>query len=231
MPLTLKSTFTPTLDDGTNLGAPDKSIVVNTGPKGVRYNKDIATTDGTFDLGGVSIIGYVMVANNAAPVLVTTPSTPAITNVGTPGSTTWAYKIVAVQADGTYSAASAAGSTTTGAATLNGTDYNQLDWTAVPNADHYDIYRTTASGTPSSTGKIGSTTGITFNDTGLTGDASTAPSVAADNLFLYGEDSTHYTLQLEPGEFAAHHWNKTAIHHKANTRQIPVEITILDKHA
>jgi hypothetical protein len=40
----------------------------------------------------------------------------------------------------------------------------------------YDIYRTTAGTSPSSTGKIGSTISRTFLDTGLAGDSTTAPT-------------------------------------------------------
>jgi hypothetical protein len=70
---------------------------------------------------------------------------------------------------------------TNAAATLNGTNYNQLTWTAVPGeTDGYDIYRTATNGTsPITVGLIGSVaTGVlVFNDTGLAGDAAVPPVV------------------------------------------------------
>ncbi len=85
-----------------------------------------------------------------------------------------------------------------------------------------------AGGTPSTVGKIGNTTLLTFDDTGLAGDTTTAPSVAADNLLLLGHTSGTYTLSLNGGEVAVFRWNQAALHHKANTRPVPVDITILD---
>ncbi len=67
-----------------------------------------------------------------------------------------------------------------------------------------------------------------MNDTGLVGDATTAPSVAADNVLLYGDLSADYPLTLKGGEFAVFRWNAAAIHAKANTVTIPVEITIYE---
>ncbi len=232
MALSLTVTFSPTLPDGTNLNSPTDIITVPfvlAAAKGIKYDKDIATSDSSFDLGGTTTLGYIRVKNLAQSLVpLVPPAAPVITDQGTPGSTTRDYKIVALQSDGTYAAASAAGVSTTGAAALNGTDYEQIDWVAVDGASSYDIYRSVAGGTPSTVGKIGNTTGITFNDTGLAGDTTTAPSVAADNLLLLGHTSGTYTLSLKGGEVAAFRWNQAALHHKANTRVIPIEITILD---
>lgn len=117
-----------------------------------------------------------------------TPSAPTVAVVGTTGSTTWAYKVVAKDGNGGTvgtTAASSAGQVTTGNATLTAANYNNITWTAVSGAQSYDIYRTTAGGTPNTTGKIGNvvtqiisdtTLPLSLQDTGLTGDASTAPS-------------------------------------------------------
>ncbi len=232
MAISLTVTFAPTLPDGTNLTSPTDFITVPfvlAAAKGTKYDKLIATSDGTFDLGQTTTIGYVRVRNLAQSLVpLTPPDAPVITEGGTPASTTRDYKIVALQSDGTYAAASAAGISTTGAAALNGTDFETITWVAVPGAASYDVYRTVAGGTPSTVGKIGNTMGITLNDTGLAGDTNTPPSVAADNLLLLGHTSGTYVLSLNGGEVAVFRWNSAALHHKANTRAIPVDITILD---
>lgn len=128
----------------------------------------------------------------------TTPATPTITNAGTVGSTAYGYKIVAVNGFGVTlgsTAASAAGSTATGNATLGAVNFNKIAFTAVTGARYYDIYRTMASGTPNSTGKIGSVTATidpktnsqtatySFSDTGIAADGSTAPAANTTGRF------------------------------------------------
>lgn len=227
MALTIDLTFGPILPDGMDLTSKENVTIPLTG-KGARYNKDVTTTDGTFSLASITTLGYIKVKNRASAVSVVTPSTPVVTPQGTLGIANWVYKIVAVQSDGTYSVASAAGSTTTGNAVLDSTNFNRIAWALVSGADHYDIYRTTAGGTPSTTGKIGTTTLISFDDTGLVGDGTTAPTVAADNLILLSDDGVVYPLSLRGQEIFMGRWNAAAIHHKANTRTVPVDITLLD---
>ncbi len=65
----------------------------------------------------------------AAPL--PTPAAPTVTPEGTAGTTTYDYEVAAVNAYGS-TPASAAGSTTTGNATLSATDYNLVSWAAVP---------------------------------------------------------------------------------------------------
>lgn len=113
-----------------------------------------------------------------------TPGGVTATPKGTVGATTDAYKIVAVAANGTTTAASSAGTSTTSNATLSTTNFNQVAWNPVPGAVSYIVYRTTAAGTPSTTGVIGTVLSsafalgavLTFNDTGLVADGSTAPT-------------------------------------------------------
>jgi hypothetical protein len=107
-----------------------------------------------------------------------TVGTPTITPTGGTAST-WAYKIVARASNGT-AAASAAGQTTAGVATLTQAAYNTITWVAVTGAVSYDIYRTTAATSPTSTGLIGNvlaTATLSFVDYGITADGSTAPTV------------------------------------------------------
>ncbi len=78
-----------------------------------------------------------------------------ITGMDNPGATTWAYKVVAEAADGTLTAASSAGSTTTGPAVLSEDDYNHITWTDPPETAAYvRVYRTTAGTTPAVVGLI-----------------------------------------------------------------------------
>ena len=124
-------------------------------------------------------------------VQMATPGAPTITNGGTAGATTDAYKIVARNGGGVTigsTPASTAGTTTTANATLSATNFNIITFPNVTGAAFYDVYRTTAAGTPSTTGLIGTvaafvvpTTGLqsatyVFNDTGLVGDGTTAPT-------------------------------------------------------
>lgn len=125
------------------------------------------------------------------------PGAPTVTPQGTTGSTTWSYKAVAKLKDGTGTAAGAEGTTTTGNATLTGTNFNRLSVTAVPNAYSYDWYRTAAGGTPSSTGKIGNSVGTTFDDTGIAGDASSPPTTNLTATIDVVSDAANASLTLD----------------------------------
>jgi hypothetical protein len=86
-----------------------------------------------------------------------TPSAPTVAQVtgATAGSTSYAYKITAIAANGVWSAESSATTLSTGNATLSVANANKITWTAVAGATYYAIDRTTAGGTPSTTGFIG----------------------------------------------------------------------------
>lgn len=107
------------------------------------------------------------------------PSAPTITTHGTTGSTTYTYKVVAKLANGEVTAASSAGTTTSGNATLNATNYDIVTITQVVNAVSYDIYRTAGGATQGKIANVldsGSSTTV-FNDQGSVGDTTTAPTV------------------------------------------------------
>jgi hypothetical protein len=112
------------------------------------------------------------------------PPAPTIAQVGTAGGTHYTYGIVAVFANSQSTSIGATTVTTTGNATLNGTNYNKISWTAVAEATSYTIYRTASSGTPSTVGIIGTTSSLTFNDTGLAGDGSTAAVQTATTVTI-----------------------------------------------
>jgi hypothetical protein len=118
------------------------------------------------------------------------PNAPTITHGGTTGATTHGYKIVALLADGTTgTVASAETTNATGNATLDVTNYNIVTITAVTGATSYDIYRTTGGATQ---GKIGNSTGVAFNDTGLAASGS-APTVNSTGYITGGHKSSDGT--------------------------------------
>lgn len=126
--------------------------------------------------------------------LVADPAIDAVTPQGTPGSTTYGYKIVGVTANGNKTAASAEDTTGTGAATLNGTDFNRITWTDVAGAESYEVYRTTGGATQGLIGTVAS--GVEqFDDTGLEGDSATPPATngtgtgAAQEVHAHGRRS------------------------------------------
>jgi len=125
-------------------------------------------------------------ANAVVTTAVTAPSAPVITpTLGT--NVTWSYKIVARDYAGGTTAASAAGSTNTGAATLDGTHFNTITWTGVAGAASYDVYRTAVGTSPTTTGKIGTVTvgnALSLVDNALAGDSSTAPAVNSSGAIL-----------------------------------------------
>jgi hypothetical protein len=106
--------------------------------------------------------------------------TPTITPVGTSGSTTYSYGLVAVGADGTVSTITTA-TTAGGNATLSNSNYNQISWTSVADGSTYIIVRTSSAGTPSTVGVIGQVSAAdgTFNDTGL----AIEPNTSATQFF------------------------------------------------
>lgn len=119
-----------------------------------------------------------------------TPTAPTVMPTGTTGSASATYQIVALLQDGTHSPASTAGATSTSNATLTGSNYNVIAWTAVPGATAYAIYRNTSTLTsPTSLGKIATTNALTINDTGLTGDTTTAPTTNNTAILTKGNGS------------------------------------------
>jgi hypothetical protein len=128
---------------------------------------------------------------NAGPLpTISAPSAPTVTATGTTGSTSWAYAVAALDGKGGETAASPVTTITNGNATLSSTNYNAISWTAVTGAAGYAVYRTTAGGTPNTTGLIAIVSGTSFDDTGVAtitppvGVSSTAPSSALGELLV-----------------------------------------------
>lgn len=137
--------------------------------------------------GGESAFNYTKATDTLAVptytgsnVTLTGLATPAITSVtpqGTPGATAYSYKVVARLADGTSTAASAAGSTATGNATLDAVNYNTVLWGAVTGAVDYKLYRTAGGAAPPKLIYTGAL--LTFDDIGAAGTAET-PAIQAN---------------------------------------------------
>lgn len=167
---------------GNNVSAPTLTFT-DTGLRADGSTAPTANTTGSFT-GDVNVFGNIVVNPLA------TPATPLITPQGTTGAATWTYKIVARAGNyataGGHTAASSAGSTTTGNATLTSVNSNLISWQPVAGAVSYDIYRTAVGTSPTTTGLIGSTVGRTFTDTGLAGDSGTAPTTNTTGTLTQG---------------------------------------------
>jgi len=105
----------------------------------------------------------------------------SVTNVGTAGSTTYTYVLVAEGGCG-HSAASTTGTTNLGNASPNGTNHPQVHIDPTGGAWGIDVYRTVGGATQGKIGTAlatdqggGGTSFLTFDDTGLAGDGNTAP--------------------------------------------------------
>lgn len=123
-----------------------------------------------------------------------TPSAPTVAAQGTTGSTTWAYKVTAFSDTG-ETLASTATQITDGNATLSNDNYNEITWSTVTGAVAYGVYRTTAGGTPSSTGFLIKVEGVSYNDKGKAGSGS-EPSEDLSGGLLMGTGSGESQTKL-----------------------------------
>ena len=120
--------------------------------------------------------GDLAVRGSLSALALATPGTPTITNIGTTGAVTYGYKVTATVA-GLVTAVGAEGTTTTGHATLDATNYNVVTWAVVPGATGYKIYRTTGGTTPPMLiATITSRFTLTYNDQDKTSGSSETPS-------------------------------------------------------
>ncbi len=94
------------------------------------------------------------------------PAAPTVTARGAPGTKTWQYYVVAVNANGN-SETGAIASISNGAATLTSANFNRIAWAAVPGATSYRVMRFASGGVPVETGQIAATSATTVDDTGL----------------------------------------------------------------
>ena len=112
------------------------------------------------------------------------PAAPVVTNVGTAGVVTYAYEIAGFDGSIGTTAASSAGSTATGNATLSTANYNLLTETTVL-GEAYNVYRTTGGATQGLIGTfVASSTTSVFRDTGLVATGTTpATNTTGADLF------------------------------------------------
>ena len=112
------------------------------------------------------VVGQGIRVNHAGPAFtLNAPTGGTATPTGTVGSTTYQYKIAALDPNGGVSAAAGSFQTTTGNATLSATNFNYLTWTASSGTAPagYAVYKN-ISGTYT---LIGVTPDNTFNDYGF----------------------------------------------------------------
>lgn len=120
---------------------------------------------------------------------------------GTPGATTYGYRVAAVDATG-MSLACDEVTVTNGPAVLNGTDFITASWTAVTDATSYRVYRTTGGGTQ---GLIGTPTALTLADTGLTATTAVPQQATAETTVppQHRQAVAHLTASLLFARMAA----------------------------
>ncbi len=195
---------------------PGTSITVD-GKNAIEGTELITTSDEVLPLGDIGTIGYIFL-RNLSPALVSTPDTPVITNVvlptphvigvaniGAAGAITVSYKVQAVMGNGDLSPASATATTATSNDTLDGTNYNKISWDPIEAAASYNIYRTVSPSSPSTTGLIGNTTDLFINDTGLSGDGTSAATFTDAATWTYEivargpDDNNSYTVASGDG--------------------------------
>jgi hypothetical protein len=125
---------------------------------------------------------------------VATPAAPTIGNSGATGAATWSYKAVPCSAPNYCAAATAAGSTTTGNATLTTSNFNTITIVPVKGVMFTDIYRTAVGTSPTTLGKIGTiyAGNTVLNDTGQAGNSVTAPSTNTTGAFLMNGQNALY---------------------------------------
>jgi hypothetical protein len=122
---------------------------------------------------------------------ITAPGTPTLQQFGSAGTTSYSYVVCAVTSGGQV--CSAVATTALGAATLNTTNYNEIQSNGTAGALKYCFYRTASAGTPNTTGLIkcipaasfplaklgytantfGTSAGYFVDDKGLAGDGTT----------------------------------------------------------
>ena len=142
---------------------------------------------GGFAVGTSSATASFTLQGSFVSITLPTPTAPTLTTTGTAGSTTYGYKITALDGTG-ETLASTETTIATGNATLTSTNKINITWVPVGGAIQYKIYRTTAGGTPNTTGLISTVAGnvTTVSDTGLAASGSTPVANTTGNATIAG---------------------------------------------
>jgi hypothetical protein len=105
----------------------------------------------------------------------TAPTGVAVAPAGTPGGTTYGYRISAINStSGAYTLASTTVTTTAGNASLSVSNYNHITWNAVPGATGYKVYGRT-SGSELLIATVTSPT-LSYDDTGTVTPSGALPT-------------------------------------------------------
>ena len=125
--------------------------------------------------GGTTLRSLILIVRDRIleTLALVTPGPPLISPQRATGTTTYAYRVMALNATG-HSPCSDDGVTALGAATLSTLGFVRLTWTAVPRASGYAIYRTQGGLTQGLIATIGPVT--SFDDRGSDGDDAAPPS-------------------------------------------------------
>lgn len=134
---------------------------------GVDYYWGVLDPDGSY--GAPEIVQVTAHPGSA----LATPTGLTITVTGTAGTTTYGYRVSAINGLG-ETLACAEVTITTGNATLSGTNYNALAWTAVTGASGYKVYGRTAAGEL----YMATVTTNSYNDTGAVTPAGALPAAS-----------------------------------------------------
>ena len=140
-------------------------------------------------IGTTSAGNSLTVQGSIATTTLPAPAAPTVITQGTAGSTSYTYAVTAL--DGFGETLASTGTTiATGNATLNTTSFNRITWTRVGGAVSYKVYRTASSGTPSTTGLIGtvaaSVATMQLDDKALAASGSTPAANTTGGLSLAG---------------------------------------------
>jgi hypothetical protein len=122
-------------------------------------------------IGGRILVGPTTTLVEDLPAQLPTPTAPVITRIGSAGTTTYQYRVTARDVFG-ETLVSPIGSITTGVATLSGSNFNRITYTAIPGATSYRIYGRTGTQLLIAT----DTTCCTFDDTGAITPAGAQPA-------------------------------------------------------
>jgi hypothetical protein len=127
---------------------------------------------GDVGLGITPVYGFHQLGGSQKLQALANPTQPSVTTVGATGATSYSYYIVANDGNGGKTLVSPVRTITTGNATLSGTNYNTISWTAVSGASSYDVLKADTGHSIA----LG-VTGTSFNDTGIASSAYTVPTV------------------------------------------------------
>ena len=121
----------------------------------------------------------------------TVPTGVAVANVGAAGAVTYGYRISALHGAGETTASTTV-TTTTGNATLNGSNYNTVTWNAVPGATSYNVYGRTSGTELKLANVVATASAPSYNDQGT---ATPAGALPAANTAVLASDSVGWTVK------------------------------------